>query len=61
MTKINELTSKTKSELVKYLAEKRKDLIGLRFKKNLKTLKKTHLLKQTKKEIAKILTILNKK
>ncbi len=61
MKKIKELASKTKIELEKYLNEKRKELANLKFKKNLKTLKKTHLLKQTKKEIARILTLLNKK
>lgn len=61
MTKANQLITKSKAELLKYLAEKRKELIDLQFKKYLKTLKKTHLLKQTKKEIARILTILNKK
>lgn len=57
--KIKELKEKSTKELQRLLYEKRKELQELIFKKNLGTLKKTHKIRQTKKTIARILTLIS--
>jgi large subunit ribosomal protein L29 len=59
--KAKELRLKSLSELFKLLAEERKKLFNLKIEKSLKKLNKPHLLKLTKKNIARILTVINEK
>lgn len=61
MLKTKEIKNKSKEELNKILEEKRKFFLDLKFKKTLGSLKKTHLIKTTKKEIAQILTFLKQR
>ncbi|MCX7778984.1 MAG: 50S ribosomal protein L29 [Patescibacteria group bacterium] len=59
--KINELQQKTKEELKKILSEQRDKLRSLRFDVVLKKIKNVREIRKIKKNIARILTILNKK
>lgn len=59
--KAKELRAKSLSELFKLLSEERKKLFELKIEKSLNKLKKTHLLRLTRKNIARILTIINEK
>lgn len=58
--KIKELQKKSKSGLEKILRERRERLRALRFDLDQGKLKDTSRIKKTKKDIAKILTLLNK-
>ncbi len=58
--KIKELQKKSKSGLEKILRERRERLRALRFDLDQGKLKDTSQIKKTKKDIAKILTLLNK-
>jgi len=57
--KASELRKKTLPELFKLLEEERNKLFKLRMDKALGKLKQTHLLKMTRKNIARILTVIN--
>lgn len=57
---IKELQKKSKSGLEKILRERRERLRALRFDLDQGKLKDTSQIKKTKKDIAKILTLLNK-
>jgi len=57
--KASELRKKTLPELFKLLDEERNKLFKLRMDKALGKLKQTHLLKMTRKNIARILTVIN--
>ncbi len=59
--KIKELQSKSENELQKLLLEKRETLRAIRFKVAQRQLKKIHDIKITKKDIARILTLLKLK
>lgn len=59
--KAKELRNKTFEELRKLEQELRKKLQELRIAKFLKKLDKPHLLKLTKKDLARVLTIINEK
>ncbi len=59
--KANELRNKTLPELFKLLDEERKKLFNLQIDKSLGKLKQTHLIKMTRKNIARILTVINEK
>jgi len=59
--KAKELRTKSLNELFKLLEEERKKLFNLRLEKSLGKLKQTHLIKMTRKNIARILTIINEK
>ncbi|PKL72360.1 50S ribosomal protein L29 [Candidatus Kuenenbacteria bacterium HGW-Kuenenbacteria-1] len=59
--KIKELKQKSEVELQKLLQESREKLRELRFKIALKQLKKVRNIRDVKKLIARILTLLNKK
>lgn len=59
--KASELRNKTLPELFKMLEEERKKLFNLRLEKNLGKLKQVHLIKLTRKNIARILTVINEK
>jgi large subunit ribosomal protein L29 len=55
------LRLKSLKELENLLKEQRNYLQRLKLEKDLKKLKQTHLIKQTRKIIARILTIMNEK
>ncbi len=59
--KIKELQSKSENELQKLLLAKRETLRAIRFKVAQRQLKKIHDIKITKKDIARILTLLRAK
>lgn len=59
--KANELRNRTLPELFKLLEEERKKLFNLRIDKSLGKLKQTHLINEAKKNIARILTVINEK
>lgn len=59
--KASELRVKTLPELFKILEEERKRLFNLQIEKSLNKLKQVHLIKEVKKNIARILTIINEK
>lgn len=59
--KTKELRQKTKEELQKLISEQREKLRTLRFDVALKEIKNVREIRKVKKNIAKILTILNEK
>lgn len=59
--KAKELRLKTLSELFKILKEERQKLFNLKIEKSLGKLKKTHLLRLTRKNIARLLTVIKEK
>ncbi len=59
--KSKELVTKTKDELVRMMEEKKKRIEEVRFKNVSGGIKNTKELREDKKDIARILTILNKK
>lgn len=56
---MQKLKNKGKKELQALLDKKREKLLELRSKKEMGHLKKTHQVKQARKDVARILTILN--
>jgi ribosomal protein L29 len=58
---IKELLTKTKPELAKMLVESQEKLRELRFKDSNKQLKNVRAIRVAKQEIARILTLVNKK
>lgn len=58
--KISELQNKSKDELDKMLKESREKLCRLRFEIQLKQSKNVREIRKVKKDIARILTLLNK-
>ena len=59
--KVKELRTKENAELNKILQDKKMELVKLRFDWKNKKLKNTNLIKETKKDIARILTILKER
>lgn len=59
--KVKELITKENTELNKILQDKKMELVKLRFDWKNKKLKNTNLIKETKKDIARILTILKER
>lgn len=59
--KVKELKVKSITELQRLLNEKREALRVMRFKVEQRQLKKVHEVKNTKRDIARILTIINHK
>ena len=59
--KIKEIREKNSEELKKLLAEKREDVRNLRFDIAAKQAKNNRKLRNDKKDIAKVLTVLNAK
>ena len=59
--KIKEINKLSNDELINKLDKSKKDLFNMRFKKANGPLEDTSKIQQTKKDIAKILTKLNKK
>lgn len=60
MTSYKELQNKNNDELVKLLKEKQNELLELKFGKAVRNIKNTAKIGSIKKEIARILTALNK-
>ncbi|KKQ39093.1 50S ribosomal protein L29 [Candidatus Azambacteria bacterium RIFCSPLOWO2_01_FULL_37_9] len=61
MTKEKELQDKNQEELIKILKEKQNRLLELRFGASVKNVKDTSEFQKIRKDIARILTIINKK
>ncbi|BDV03090.1 50S ribosomal protein L29 [Candidatus Hepatoplasma crinochetorum] len=61
MYKTEELRKKSDQELLKLVSELKGKLLALRFENATGQLNETHLLKLTKKDIAKVFTILNER
>lgn len=59
--KIEDIKSKTPDELNAMLAERKKEMLNLRFRKAAGELENTSRFKQVRKEIARILTLANQK
>lgn len=59
--KISELKAKGEAELIKLLADLRDQAREMKFKIHSKEVKKTQSLSQIKKDIARILTLINAK
>lgn len=57
--KIKEIRSMNKNELIKNLATMREQVRDLRFKIHSKEVKNSHQLKSVRRDIARILTLLN--
>jgi large subunit ribosomal protein L29 len=58
---LNEIRQKSVKELVKLRKELKKELFELKMKNNIGALKQTHLIKETRKKIAQINTVLTEK
>ena len=58
---IADLLSKTRSELRKMLATEQRNLFDLRMKNSVRGLKQTHLIKNKRKDVARIQTVMNQK
>lgn len=59
--KIEELKGKSEDELGAMVAERKKEMLNLRFRKAAGELENTSRFKQLRKEIARILTLANQK
>jgi ribosomal protein L29 len=59
--KNKDISSKNKEELIKLLGEKRNNIKEFYFKSVSGGIKNTKILREDKKDIARILTVLNKK
>lgn len=59
MAKIKEFQSKSKEELIKFLKEKQSRLLEIRFGSVAKKAKDTTEARKIKREIARILTVIN--
>ncbi len=59
--KISEIRTKTQDKLIDLLSKKREDLRSLNFRNSAGKVKNVKSISQTKKDIAKILTILKEK
>jgi len=61
MVDFTELSAMKREDLVALLSEKKKELMNLRFQKSTQQLTNTARVRFVKKEVAKILTAINKK
>ena len=61
MSKLKELRSKSVDELRAEVTELQKDLFYLRFQKKMNQLKETHRLRECKKQVARVMTLLAEK
>jgi large subunit ribosomal protein L29 len=59
--KVNELKTLDEKALTEKLAEFRKELFNLRFQHSTAQLEQTHKLKEVKKTIARIMTVMHEK
>ncbi len=61
MLKIEDLRKNSKEQLLKQISELKGKLLSLRFESSTGQLKESHLINETKKDIAKIFTALKEK
>ncbi len=61
MYKIDELRNKSRNELLKLISELKGKQMALRFENSTGQLNEVHLLRTTKKDIAKVFTVLKEK
>ncbi len=61
MYKIEELRNKSKEELLQIISELKGKLLSLRFENATGQLNEVHLIKTTKKDVAKVFTVLKEK
>jgi len=61
MLKINELEKLKTTELTQKVSELRKELFDLKLQKSTTSVEKSHLLVTVKRDIARLLTVVNKK
>ena len=61
MVDFTELSAMKREDLIALLSEKKKELMNLRFQKSTQQLTNTSRVRFVKKEVAKILTAINKK
>lgn len=58
MMKLSEMRRLPKAEIERLVREKKEELMKLRFQSTIGQLEKSHMVKQTKVEVARLLTIL---
>ena len=61
MLKINELEKLQATELIQKVSELRKELFDLKLQKSTTSVEKSHLLVTVKRDIARLLTVVNRK
>jgi large subunit ribosomal protein L29 len=61
MLKISEINKLDAAAITQQISDKRKELFDLRLQKNTTNVEKPHLLKDLKRDIARLLTVLNSK
>ncbi len=61
MYKIEELRNKSREELLQIISELKGKLLSLRFENATGQLNEVHLIKTTKKDVAKVFTVLKEK
>jgi len=61
MLKMSEINKLDSTAIVQKVAELRKELFNLKLQKNTTSVEKSHLLTSLKKDIARLLTVLNGK
>ncbi len=61
MYKIEELRNKSREELLQIISELKGKLLSLRFENATGQLNEIHLIKTTKKDVAKVFTVLKEK
>ena len=61
MVDFKELSEMKREDLITLLSEKKKELMHLRFQKSTQQLTNTSVIRVAKKDVAKILTAINKK
>ena len=61
MLKISEINKLDAAAITQQVSDKRKELFDLRLQKNTTNVEKPHLLKDLKRDIARLLTVLNSK
>lgn len=61
MLKISEIEKLDNTAINQKISDLRKELFDIRLQKNTSSIEKSHVLKQNKRDIARLLTVLNRK
>lgn len=61
MLKISEIEKLDNTAINQKISDLRKELFDMRLQKNTSSIEKSHVLKQNKRDIARLLTVLNRK
>ena len=61
MLKMNEIAKLDSDAITQKIGELRRELFDIRLQKSTSSVEKTHLLKENKRDIARLLTVLNSK